>query len=91
MPFMRAILARGLGHFGCNDNDMARIVISYVLAGMALVMLVGGLTLLVHALKSLVKERESDPKDALPPQNRSNIEPRNPRIPSTSSVKSAAQ
>ena len=88
---MRVILARGLGHFGCSYNGMARIVISYALVGMAFVMLVGGLTLLGHALKSFVEERKSNPNDALPPQNPRNIEPRSSRVPSTSSVKSAAQ
>ena len=88
---MRVILARGLGHFGCSDNGMARIVISYALVGMAFVMLVGGLTLLGHAFKSFVEERKSNLNDALPPPNRKNVEPRTSRIPSTSSVKSAAQ
>jgi len=90
MPIMRVILACGLGHSGCSDNGMARIVISYALAGMALVMLLGGLTLLGHALRSFVEERKSNP-NAVPPENRSNIEPQSSRIASTPSVKSAAQ
>ncbi len=44
-------------------NGMAHIVISYALVGMAFVMLVGGLTLLGHALKSFVEERKSDPNE----------------------------
>ena len=69
---------------------MSRIIISYALAGMALAMLVGGVLLVGHAFKTFLAERSEETNDAIPPQDRGSAKPQISRIPSASSMKSAA-
>lgn len=45
------------GHSGCSYKGMSQILIPFMLAGVALVLLVGGVLIFVHGLKTLINDR----------------------------------